>query len=278
MSRVCFKFYACVCGPDHFVQYTDFFTLSFFAAQLLDFNLILVAQSLLDVLELLVRPNSDEIVTVNHDGYVLLLVVEKAWVGLSLLVASRSERVCILQCPIESCISSTVHTHHEFAASVLVAWARVFLWELDIYGPHGLGVEIRSGHVRVHQASVSSAACGLAEHDPETLAGWSCCIQLRAWPGVELLRDQSAPVVGLCCVAFVDVHPADCDGRLSGLLPRLGDVNFLVNTHLPEILDFVFSGLDHQSWVQWLAADVVVGLHSFAADLVKRSRRALVWR
>ena len=85
-----------------------------------------------------------------------------------------------------------------------------------------------------------------AQHQSKYLTGRGSRVQF--WPDtcVELFGHQSAAVVGVLSVAFVNVDPPDGYGSLAGFGPTFIDIDFLINSHLTEVRDLVSSGLYHQ--------------------------------
>ena len=80
----------------------------------------------------------------------------------------------------------------------------------------------------------------------------------------------------MLAVSFVDVNPANGYGAFTGCLPRLGQVNLLVDTHLTEVRDLFATGFHHELRLQLLTAHVVEGNQSVAVVLVQALGRAVV--
>ena len=74
---------------------------------------------------------------------------------------------------------------------------------------------------------------------------------------VELLGDESRPVVDIFVVPLIDIYPSGANGGLAGLIPALRNWNFIINPVFNNFSDFFGSRLSNLIRRQTFAGKVV---------------------
>ena len=127
---------------------------------------------------------------------------------------NTNHKAGIFLLPVLGSIACTIETEIEFAHFILISRFPVLDGNLYEHGSAGLCVEIGPLNVRAEDAiaALLSLVAGTLAYDAtQALQRRSCCKEIWAFVRFDFPSHQPSSVVGVVCIALVNVQPSGGD-------------------------------------------------------------------